>query len=137
MCKMTMAVHEEIERVEKLLEEEKFRETLTKIEHLEKRTDLSHDNQIQVLLLKSTVFMKLGEYEQSNEILGEFLGKKNITPTQAVDALMIKVENLFRQGEFNEGLEIANECEQSLLQLSTQIGQKELLKRQTNLLRRK
>ncbi len=63
--------------------------------------DLSNDNQIEILLLKSTVLMKLGEFERSNKILGDVLGKETINPLKAVDALIINAENLMRQGEFD------------------------------------
>ncbi|UCG00824.1 MAG: tetratricopeptide repeat protein [Candidatus Heimdallarchaeota archaeon] len=126
----------EIDRVKKLLEKGKLNEALTKIDQLDKRTDLSNDDKIEILLLKSTIFMKLGEFELSNDILGEFLGKKNIDPLHTVDALIIKAENLDRQAEYDEGLEIVSEGEELLKQL-TQIEQKEISKRQSILLRRK
>ncbi|MHA2247181.1 MAG: tetratricopeptide repeat protein [Candidatus Hodarchaeales archaeon] len=131
-----MAIVEEKERVEKLLEEGKLNEALTKIEKLDKRTDLSHDDKIEILLLKSTVYMKLGEFKLSNDILGEFLGKRNIDPLHTADALIIKAWNLECQGKLDETLEIVSECEE-LLQKLTQIEQKEISKRRITLLRRK
>ena len=131
-----MAVVEEIERVEKLLEEGKLNEAITKIDQLDKRTDISHDDQNEILLLRSTVFTKLGEFELSNDILGEFLGKKNIDPLHTADALIIKAENLDRQGELEKVLEIVSEAEE-LLQSLTQHEQKEISKRRIILLRRR
>ena len=67
-----------LEEIKKLVEGESFKEALTKIDQLEKDQTLSNDDQIEIILLKNTVFMRVGEFERSNDLLSELLGREKI-----------------------------------------------------------
>ena len=79
-----------LEEIIKLVEGESFKEALTKIDQLEKDQDLSNDDQIEIILLKSTVFMRVGEFELSNDLLSELLGREKINSLQVIDAMIIR-----------------------------------------------
>ncbi|MFX1515747.1 MAG: tetratricopeptide repeat protein [Promethearchaeota archaeon] len=124
-----------LEEIRKLVEGERFKEALTQIDQSEKKGNLSNDDQIEINLLKSTVFMRLGKIKKSNDILSELLGRETINSLQVIDAMIIKAEIFEHQGKYDEMAKKISEVEK-LLQSLTQVEQKEISKRRALLLRR-
>ena len=132
-----MTILRELENITKIIKEGKFENALELIGKLEEREDLSNDDQIEIILLKSTALMRLGEFKLSSEILSTLIGREVISSLQVVDAMIVKAESLMRQGEFDEGLRVVEESEEFILQPLDQVNPEDISKRQIILLRRK
>ncbi len=131
-----MVVTEEIKKIQKLLDEWKFKKALTSVQQLEERNDLSNNVQIRILLLKSYALLKLGEFNDSMVIVTKILKKKDINPLLTVDALIIKADILSIQGRYEKGLEVVEEGEKKVISIE-QEKKAEISKRNSSLLRRK
>ncbi len=131
---MENITHEELQRVEVLLNDGDYRNALKLLEAISSREILAIDDKIAFLLLEIRTRVKLGEFNKAQFIVEEILSinQEEVNSIQVLDAFILKAEISWRLGNLNEGLHSVQEGEKLLLKLGKG---KENKKRKKNLLR--
>ena len=108
-----MADSEKLIKAEKLFNEGYYDKALEAVKKYEKRIRLTGDDLIKCLLLKSSVLMMLGKFDESLKSVQNVLIKSRDLGNSLwiLDALIIKAKILEYQGEADEVVEVKVYCE--------------------------
>ncbi|MCK4566521.1 MAG: tetratricopeptide repeat protein, partial [Candidatus Thorarchaeota archaeon] len=129
---------EEKAHLEKLMNKGKFSEALQLVETFDGRNDLTPNDQLAYLLLRSTILSKLGHYKDALEIAerAKEESQRLEAPLQIVDALIVASDVLLNLGRFDESLEAVEQSEQ-VLKAIPQEQPSELVMRKATLVNRR
>ncbi|MFX1535636.1 MAG: tetratricopeptide repeat protein [Promethearchaeota archaeon] len=109
-----MSVSETLEYATQLLNRGQFDKALHELNTLEKGTQLTMDDQLACLHLKSLLLIKLGRYKTALRF-AEQLSRKSQQlkkPLQEIDSLIVIAEILCHLGTFDKSLNIIEQAEQ-------------------------
>ncbi|UCG31038.1 MAG: tetratricopeptide repeat protein [candidate division WOR-3 bacterium] len=110
---MRTTVHDEISRVESLLNEGKIEEALDLLGMIKSRKGLSKKSRLVCALLEIKIKMKVGKFKDAlkltESVLQSALKQKDVL--SAVELYALQVEIAWRSGEFNMGLRALDESE--------------------------
>ena len=101
---------------EQLMNEGKLSEALHLLETIEKRNELTSNDHLSCQILRSTLFIKMGQYEEALGIteIAEEESRRLNSPLQIVDTLNLTAEVFLLLGKFDESLEAVDQSEQIL-----------------------
>ncbi|MFX0064961.1 MAG: DUF2225 domain-containing protein [Candidatus Hermodarchaeota archaeon] len=110
-----------LSRANQLLEKGKFKEAFKIVNTIDKKYLMSPSDQLRWFLLKSTLLIKLGHFEEALTFANRAYEESQILnqPFQQIDALIAKTEALWRLARFDESLDVVRHIEQVLLTLSS------------------
>ncbi|MFX1533854.1 MAG: hypothetical protein ACFFDI_06430, partial [Promethearchaeota archaeon] len=125
--------HKELMQAQKLLDKGIFEEAIQVLEGAEKK-ELTPVDQLVCHLLKSTVLIRLGQFEKALQLaeLASHESKKLEQPFQ-VDALIVQAEALWRVGKLDASFRTIERGEQVLKTL-TQESTTEVARKEASLL---
>ncbi|MFX1253586.1 MAG: tetratricopeptide repeat protein [Promethearchaeota archaeon] len=115
-----MTISETLHRAKQLMYQGKLDDALDKVEKLEKMSELAINDLLECQLLKGTIQMKRGHYDQAIDLAQAVFNesKKQKHWLCMIDALIIRIEALWRIGKYSESFDLITQGEQLLSNIS-------------------
>jgi tetratricopeptide (TPR) repeat protein len=116
---MNHSAREIIRQLELFMSQSDYENALKLVETTSSSKFLSKEDTIDYLLLETQLRIKTGEFKKGISIIIEILSREenNIYPLKLAEALVLKTEISWRLGNFDDGLQAVEECEQLLAKL--------------------
>jgi tetratricopeptide (TPR) repeat protein len=132
---MSILNDKQVQEIYQLVREGKVKLTMVIMDQLEKRSNLTHSERIDLHLLRSQLLLNMGNFSDTLTMIDSIIdkNKQSIDPLQIVDALLIKLEVKKSFGKVREANDLINQIKNKL-QILKDIEQVELIKREARLL---
>ncbi|MBD3192192.1 MAG: tetratricopeptide repeat protein [Candidatus Heimdallarchaeota archaeon] len=130
---------ESLERIKKLIDESEFEKALEIIEKIEQAPDITTEQRLNCMILRSNVFNNISKYEEGLEIAQQAFQESQTISNDLItlDALIAIGDQLYRLGRFKEGLEFIEKGEELLTKVKKEIADSVVYEREYHLLNRK
>lgn len=111
-----MAVTERLSNINQLLLQGQLYTALHELEKLEKEVENDNNEINKLKLVKSSIYIKLGDFEGANELASQALkaSERYNSKMQMIDALISIAESSWRLGRYNESYETVEKGEKLL-----------------------
>ncbi|MFX0066021.1 MAG: tetratricopeptide repeat protein [Candidatus Hermodarchaeota archaeon] len=115
-----MTVSETLQRATQLMYQGKMEDALDKVENLEKMSELAINDRLECQLLKSNIQMKMGHYDQAIDLAQAVFNESEQQKhwLNMIDALITRIEALWRIGKYSESFDLITQGEQLLSKIS-------------------